>query len=85
MTRYPSLVNSSHLLITPALFLIGINSGAPKIYVLPPLNEAPEYLFSLLNGRATLTPVDNSKSNSCFNALAVAFLSLVAHKTLEIA
>ena len=53
--------------------------------VLPPLNEAPEYLFSLLNGNATATPALSSKSKYAFKAVAVAFLSLVAHITLETA
>ena len=53
--------------------------------VLPPLNVAPEYLFSLLNGKATATPALNSKSKYAFRAVAVAFLSFVAHMTLETA
>ena len=71
--------------MTPALLTNGINSGAPIIKVLPPLNVAPEYLFSLLNGKETKTPALNSKSKYAFKAVAVAFLSLVAHITLDTA
>ena len=71
--------------MTPILFLSGRNSGAPINNVFPPLNEAPEYLLSLLNGNATLTPALNSRSYCSANALAVALLSFVALKTLEIA
>ena len=53
--------------------------------VLSPLKEAPEYLLSLLNGRATNTSFDNCKSKYSLNALAVPLLSFVAKIVFETA